>query len=445
MRLSPGTARTWSRPVPTERGVWAFALGAVPALFAVVGPGFVLAAAAIDLAVLIACAIDFLLAMRPQALRIEREVEPVLSSGVAHPVTLAITSRARARVVLRDQVPSGPEVEGARQRLTAEPRRNEVVYTLRPLTRGDLTLGPVHVRVEGPLGLCARQGVLDVTSEVRVLPDLSQISKDALRLAAAREEPSTRTVHRIGEGREFESLREYRAGDDVRAFDWKATARRGKAMVRVFEPERAQSVQLFLDCGRHLAGMAQGRRKLDHAMDAALRLAAVCLDRGDRVGVTAFGRRVMAMVPPERGREQLRVLARALYKLEATLDESDLGRALELTFARQHRRTLVVLFTDLLDAESSRALVQRTLLLKARHLPVVVSLADVELREAAIRIPQTPADAYLRQEAARLEASLGLTVAELRNAGAKVVRASPDSFSAAAVNVYLDIKERGLL
>lgn len=432
--------------MPTRRAVWALGMGALPALFAVAGPAFLLTALAIDAAVVALCLVDFLLAPGASTIILRREVEPVLSSGVDHPVRLVLEADRAVTGEYRDELPSGPEVRGHRQRFALAPRTPAGhVYTLRPLTRGDLQLGPIHLRLEGPLGLCARQGRLWGRTPVRVYPDLSALTGEALRLAAAREEQSARSVRRVGEGREFESLREYRAGDDARAFDWKATARRGKPMVRVFEPERAQPIQLLLDCGRHMAGLTQGRRKLDHAVDAALRLATVCLERGDRVGVTAFGTTVHTLLLPERGPEQLRTLTRALYRLEATLEESDLGRALERTFARQHRRTLVVLFTDLLDAESSRALVQRTLLLRPRHLPLVVSLSDVELAEAATVVPEDLEEAYLRQEAARLERALGLTVAELRNSGARVVRAPASSFSAAAVNAYLEIKDRGLL
>jgi len=183
-------------------------------------------------------------------------------------------------------------------------------------------------------------------------------------------------VRRRTEGREFDSLREYRPGDDARTIDWKATARRAKTMVRIHRPERDQPVMLVLDCGRHMAGLVEGRRKLDHAVDAALRLAKVSLDEEDLVGVVAFAGEVRAHVPPRKGAAHLRELARALYRVEAALEESDYGGALDLCFRRHHKRTLVVVLTDLVDPETSAVLVRRTLALAPRHLPLVASLYE---------------------------------------------------------------------
>jgi uncharacterized protein (DUF58 family) len=278
-----------------------------------------------------------------------------------------------------------------------------------------------------------------------VYPDLSALGQDALTLAHAHAEASKRVVRRIAEGREFESLREYRLGDDRRALDWKATARRGKPMVRVHQPERNQTVLLLLDCGRHMAGEVAGRRKLEHAVDAALRLARVSLDQGDQVGLMAFGASVRTWLPPRKGLEQLRAIAGALYRVEAQLEESDYGAALDRAFARLSRRALVVVLTDLMDLDTSAPLVKRALQLVPRHLPLVASLLDEGVRAQALAVPQTEGDAYRRYVAARLEDDYRLTAARLRDAGARVVRAAPGAFGPAAVNEYLELKATGAL
>ena len=216
-------------------------------------------------------------------------------------------------------------------------------------------------------------------------------------------------------------------------------------MVRVYQPERNQSVLLLLDCGRHMAGQVAGRRKLDHAVDAALRLAKVCLDKGDAVGLVAFATEVKAYRPPKKGPEQLRALTDVLYRAEAALEESDYGRALDLPLARHHKRTLVVVLTDVQDRDTSSALVRRVLSLRPRHLPLVVSLLDEDLQRAATDVPRGIQDAYLRQTAQRIEDEYRLTHAQLRNAGALALRAPASRFSAAAVNEYLRVKAHGLL
>lgn len=429
--------------VPLPRAVWLAAAALVPAALAVFSPSLVWACAAIDLAVIALVVVDFLRA--PKAIGVARAVVPVLSAGIPNRVQLTFEGAAGVHGEFRDQVPSGPLVDGHRGTFAAG---QTVTWKVTPLVRGDLPIGPVHVKLYGPWGLCARRVVVPGVNAVKVYPDLTALSRDALQLARARDDDAKRVVRRPNEGREFESLREYRPGDDRRTIDWKATARRAKPMVRVHQPERNQQVLLLLDCGRHMAGETGGpapRRKLDFAVDAVLRVAKVSLDQGDLVGVLAFGADVKAWLPPKKGAEALREICSLLYRVEATLEESDYGAALDLAFARGRKRSLVVLFTDLLDADTSAALVKRTLRLVPRHLPVVACLLDEELRHAAQVVPADAPAAYARQVAQKLEDEYRLTAARLRDAGARVVRSPAAAFGASTVNAYLDIKARGLL
>jgi len=437
------------RPVPTARAAALAAAALLPAVLALVSPGFALVAAAVDVAALLLCAADYWLAPGASALSARRQVESVLSSGAGNPVALELEWKgARAvRGELRDVPPPGMASTGHRMRFELTPSRRTATlrYRVTPGVRGDAAFGDLHVRLEGPLGLCARQSAVPAAQAVKVYPDLSSLSRSALELARAADEVAARPTRRKAEGREFDSLREYRPGDDARTIDWKATARRARTMVRVHRPEQDQPVMLVLDCGRHMAGRVDGRRKLDHAVDAALRLARVSLEQGDHVGVVAFARDVQAHVPPRKGAAHLRELTRALYRVEAALEESDYGRALDACFARHHKRTLVVVLSDLLDLETSSALVKRALALAPRHLPLVASLHDRALSELAERVPQSVQDAYERQVASRLEDEYRLTAARLRDAGALVVRAPAATFSAEAVNAYLRVKREGRL
>jgi uncharacterized protein (DUF58 family) len=437
------------RPVPTARAAALAAFALIPAVLALLAPGFALVAAAVDVAAAALCALDYALAPGVSALSVRRRVEAVLSSGVGNPVALALEWRGArpVRGELRDVPPAGMASTGHRLRFELSPveRNRTLAYRLTPPSRGDAAFGDVHVRLEGPLGLCARQWAVPAAEAVKVYPDLTALSRSALELARAAQEAAARPIRRKAEGREFESLREYRPGDDARTIDWKASARRARTMVRMHQPERDQPVMLVLDCGRHMAGRVEGRRKLDHAVDAALRLARVSLDQGDHVGVVAFAREVQAHVPPRKGAAHLRELTRALYRLEASLEESDYGRALDTCFARHHKRTLVVVLSDLLDLETSAALVRRALALSPRHLPLVASLHDRALAELAERVPESAQEAYERQVAARLEDEYRLTAARLRDAGALVVRAPATTFSAEAVNAYLRVKREGRL
>jgi uncharacterized protein (DUF58 family) len=430
-------------PVPTTRALWLAALSLIPAAVALLSPSIAPLLIAFDGALLALIAVDFFLAPRAGSLELNRTVEPVLSSGRVNVVKLEVIPRGkRVSGELRDWVTPGPVVEGHQQRFSGH---TLLEWRLTPSTRGDLRFGPVTLKLNGPLGLCTRRQTVALPQSVKVYPDLSVLSRDALELARSEDQVSRRVIRVRAEGREFESLREYRPGDDRRSIDWKATARRGKPFVRQHQPEKNQQVILLLDCGRHMAGESDGRRKLDHAVDAALRLAKVALDQGDLVGVLAFGRDVKRWLPPRKGAEQLRAIAQALYQVEAVLEESNYGAAIDQAFAKGARRSLVIVLTDLVDRDSAASLLLRTKRLVPRHLPMIVSLHDGAVHRVATEVPATATAAYERVVAAKLERDGEATVARLREGGARVVRGSPAVFASAGVSAYLDIKQRGLL
>lgn len=436
------------RPVPTLRAVVLLGLGLVPAVVAVLEPAVALGAVVLDVIVLAAVAVDFMRAPRADQLRVSRQIDAVISSHrptlVRLELEVASSGPAQLRGVVRDGVPPGPSSNGHQARFEFS-HSTVIEYSLEPNRRGDLVFDHVWLRLEGPWGLCARQVSKPLPQRVQVFPDLTALSKDALALARANDDDARRRVPLRSEGREFESLREYRRGDDRRSIDWKATARRSRTMVRVHQPERNQAVLLMIDAGRHMAGDVLGRSKLDHAVDAALRIAKVSLDQGDLVGVIAFGADVKAWLPPRKGAEHLRALAQTLYRVDASLEESDYGAALDLAFARGVKRTLVIVLTDLVDPDATQALIKRTRRLVPRHLPLVASLRDDDVLAVATQLPRTRDDAHRRRVAAQLEADSVATVARLRDVGARVVRASAAQFGPAAVSAYLDIKARGLL
>lgn len=436
------------RPVPTQRAFVVAAVGLLPAGLAVLAPSVALGCIVLDAALLIAIAVDFFRAWKVDDLHVARDVEPVLSSHRPTRVKLLIEQRAGTsglvRGLVRDELPPGVIAEGHIAPLDFE-GSTTIEYRLEATARGDLSFGDVFLRLEGPWGLCSRQLSIPCAQTVKVFPDLTALTKDALALARANEDDARRRVPLRSEGREFESLREYRLGDDRRSIDWKASARRSRTMVRVHQPERNQVVLLMIDCGRHMAGEVHGRRKIDHAVDAALRVAKVSLDQGDLVGVIAFATEVKTWLPPRKGADQLRAIAQALYRVDASLEESDYGGAIDLAFSKGAKRTLVLMMTDLVDPDAAQALLKRARRLVPRHLPLIASMSDEAVHAAATMTPVTVLDAHRRRVAAQLETDAKTTVARLRDAGARVVRTPAKEFGPAAVNAYLDIKARGLL
>jgi uncharacterized protein (DUF58 family) len=435
-------------PSPTPRAALLLALGAIPALAAAGSAGVagIAAALALDAAVLLLFLADALRAPGPGALTAARALREPLSAFAPNRVTLTVASRARRalRLELADAPPAAARATGHRRALALLPGESAALaYELVPLRRGTVAFGDLHVRARGPLGLASRQWRAPLAREVEVYPDLRGLA--AAAGAERLEEGRARTRgHR--EGREFAALRPYLPGDDVRGIDWKATARRGSPVVREWQPERNQAVWLLLDCGRQLAArLADGRTKLDHAVDAALALARAAALRGDRAGVILFGAEPARVVLPAAGRAGLSALAEALHAAEARVEESDYGAAFDALEARQRRRALILLFTDLSDPDTSAALRDRAGLLARRHLVELVAVADSEIAEVAAARPERADEAFARVAAERILAERDLAAASLAAAGVRVESAPARALVSSVVRRYLEVKRRGEL
>jgi uncharacterized protein (DUF58 family) len=433
-------------PTPTTRAALLLALGAALAVAAAGAPWLGRGLAALDLLVLALVAVDGLLAPRATDLRAGRRVREPLSAFAENAVELSVENvgRRRARLELADAPPAAFEAHGHRVRLDVPAGGTSVVtYRVVPRARGDALFGDLHLRATGPLGLAGRPLRLPLTRKVRVYPDLRAL---AVLPGARSAEPGRRRARGRNEGREFEALRPYLPGDDLRAVDWKATARRGSPVVRAYQPERNQTLWLLVDEGRHLsARLADGRTKLDHAVDAALALARAAARRGDRAGAVLFGAEVTRVVAPGNGRAQLGPLADALHSATARVEESDYGAAFDALTARQRRRALVLLFTDLSDPDTSALLLARAAQLRRRHLVVVAAVADSEIADAARVRPRSAEEAYLRLAAERILDEREAATARLASAGVRVESVPARELVAAVVGRYLDVKGRGEL
>jgi uncharacterized protein (DUF58 family) len=435
--------------LPTPRLAALLALALLPAAFAIAWPSAVYLCLAWDLGCLAAFAIDRRRCPRPDLLDASRVVEDVVSAGAPNRARVEVDNLAPFAVAgeLADAPPPTCACRGPRTRFEIPAHgRWAHTYLFTPGTRGDHRFGDLFLRTRGPWGLAMRQARIAAAKTVRAYPDLRALARESLFPAHPQLESGLSRLRRsLGEGRAFESLREYVPGDDVRSIDWKATAKRSRPIARQYEPERNQTVMLLVDCGRHMVSRVGKRTKLDFTIDASLRLARATLDRGDQVGLCAFGAKILAYLPPKKGRLQLRALVDLLVPLQPELEESDYDSAFGLAASRQRRRALMATFTDVLDEDSSRSLLLRILSLRPRHLPLVVAAADAVVLGRARAIPEDASAAYARAAARQIVQERERTIARLRDAGAHVVDVPVSELSAAAINEYLAIKSRGLL
>lgn len=427
----------------TGRAVLLAALGVLPVLVAPSG-WTVLAVALLLLATAV---VDVVLAPPVSSLRLERSGDTACRLGESAQVRLAVTNRAtrRARGLLRDAwVPSAgatPRVH----RLDVPPGERRVLTTaLLPTRRGDRTPDRVTVRLVGPLGVAARQGRHEVPWRLRVQPPFTSRKFLPERLSRLRQLDGAVALRTRGQGTEFDALRDYVPGDDVRSIDWRATARSPQIVVRTWRPERDRSVLLVLDTSRTSAGRVGDVPRLDAALDAALLLTALAGRAGDRVDLLAFDREPRAAVEAVGREDVLPRVVDAMAGLEPALVEADGRRLVAEILRRTRRRSLVVLFTTLDAAPLEEGLLPVLGSLTSRHVVLLAAVGDPRVEQMA-SARGTVAAVYDAAAAERARADRRRMTAVLRRRGVEVVDAPPETFAAAVSDGYLALKAAGRL
>jgi len=279
-----------------------------------------------------------------------------------------------------------------------------------------------------------------------VYPNLVGLKRYELRRRRSHlQQTGIRVVRRRGEGSEFESLREYVPDDDFRWINWKATAKHQFPIVQNFEPEKNQTVILALDAGRRMAAEVEGMSKLDYAVSAALLLGYVASDMGDQVGMLLFGGGKEVYLPPRKGKGQVERLLENLYAVRAARAEPDYVSVMARMAERLKRRALVIVFTDVTDRYTSRNLLDGLRLLRPRHLPLVVAIADRSLHRRREQRARVPGDVYRKAVATDLLEERSQIVRTMASSGALVLDRLPEEISPETVNAYIEIKRKRLL
>lgn len=380
-------------------------------------------------------------------LRAEREVADSLALGIWTEVTLLVAPREPRRMLIDvfDGVPPAFDTRFLPATLPLRAGQGaKLVYQVRALRRGDHRFGEVEVLVHSPWRLWRRRQRVGEAKSVRVLPNFQPVARYALLALEDRlGDMGIRLQRQRGHGMEFRELREYREGDSLRQIDWKATARCQKVISRQYEEERNQQIVLVLDCGRRLRAKDGDLTHFDHVLNAALLLGWVALRQGDAVGLATVGG-VDRFLGPQKGVGGLPALVRTVYDLEPTLEPADYEDVASRILAKQRRRALVVVLTNVRD-EDVEDLVPAVALLRQRHLVLVASLREAALREAA--------DQPIRRFDDALEVAMTHQYLEARRAahekleghGALVLDVEPTQLAVAVVNRYLEIKRAGRL
>jgi uncharacterized protein (DUF58 family) len=398
-------------------------------------------------ALLLFLVIDLVLAASPAKVTLERRQPPnvTLESSVTATLTVTNGSRRRLRAVVRDAWQPSAGAANAVQSLAVPPaERRRMTVTLCPSRRGDLESPHVTIRSLGPLGFAARQRTRPLPGKLRVLPPFHSKRHLPSKLRKLRELDGRAAVQIRGAGTEFDSLRDYVRGDDVRSIDWRATARRTSVVVRTWRPERDRRVVIVLDTSRTAAARIADEPRLDTGIEAALLLAVLAERGGDRVDFLAYDRRLRARVESASKGNLLGQLVQAMAPLDAELIELDWQQIPGQVRAVSAHRSLVVLLTALDGGAPEEGLLPLVARLATQHVVVVASVRDPLLD--AMKEERTTASQVFRAAAAERALLERAAVSnQLRQLGAEVVDAHPLELPPMLADAYIRLKAAGRL
>lgn len=440
--------RTQSLPLPTLRLVLLLAAGAPLWLAQLWLPQAWILAALYLIGLGGAALREFRLLPSHETLTVKRSLPPRFFLESQGAVVLTIVNpTARALLIgVVDSPPAGLEPAGEIPDGVIPPRRSaEVACPVRAVKRGDFRFEDLYVRVRLPGGLVSKQLRFAERDRIKIYPRLPGPAEyQLLAQIDERLNPARPPKLMRGAGMEWESLREYLPGEDLRNVDWKASAKRGGLICRNRGLEKGQQVAIMLDAGRLMAKRIGSHPRLEHAVNAAVMLAYACAKRGDPVSVAAFSNRIESFLPATKGHAALARVLEAVYRVEGREVESDYWEVVAKVISKLNKRNLVVMLTDVLDSWGSSGLVRNLIRAAKRHLVLCVVMSEPRVEGLAGSAPRSLDEAYLKAAACQLRLDRELALEAMRSRGILVLETEPARLSVQLVRRYLDIRRGGL-
>ncbi len=440
--------------IPTRRLAWLAAIATLVALVAAYFPPARAPLFVVDGIIVISALVDALVARgsifsKPAPrIVVERHAAAIFSVGRPNVVTIGLRNRSGRRIsgIVADDPMVHATVSGLPIHFELAPNEESGFrYEVTPTRRGPRELNAITVRYSSPLGLVSRQERSLIHAAFDVYPDVHAARSLELLRRQGRQDARLGSLRVRGGDTEFERLRPYQRGDEVRHIDWRASARRDDATVRQYQAESNQNVVFAIDIGRSMRGESGDLTSVDHAMNAALLAADVALRGGDRAGLMAFDDAPRTFLAPSGGRTGAAKLTRAVYALEPGFAATDYRAAMAFLRSQVRARSLFVVFTNLLEPRSARDLASSLRGLLPRHLPLCVLMRDLDVEALALAPSRSDSDLYVRAAAAEAIAWRDAIITKLRHAGVLVLDAAPGDVTPELVKSYLDIKARRLL
>ncbi|WLH67488.1 DUF58 domain-containing protein [Pseudomonas sp. FP2309] len=401
------------------------------------------------LALLLLALLDALRLRRRPSPRVQRQMPGSLALGRWGEVCLTLDCQDYPQpltVHVFDHVPDGLSLENLPQFIELRPgERSELGYRLRPLRRGHFTFSRCEIHLPSPFGLWSARRFIEAKDDTRVYPDFARLyGAQLLGVDNWLSQLGVRQRQRRGLGLEFHQLREFRDGDSLRQIDWKATARQRTPIAREYQDERDQQIVFMLDCGRRMRSQDGELSHFDHALNACLLLSYVALRQGDAVGLSTFAGDQPRYLAPVKGSSQLNLLLNAVYDLDTTRRTADYEAAASQLLARQKRRALVIMVTNLRD-EDDEALMSAVKRIRRQHRVLVASLREEVLDQLRHTPVQTLPEALAYSGTVDYLNTRDELHDRLNAHGLTVLDTLPSDMGAALVTRYLGWKKAGVL
>ena len=434
----------------SRRFIFLFALGLVPLSVSWQMPAIRPAVLAFDVALIAAAILDLLLSRRPEGLSVTRSFAKRFAIGDTNDVILSFRNEGarRAELWVKDEFPPDMNIVDGREASFEVESGTEAsfIYSLKPLSRGKYEFGRTAVRYRSRLGLLWCQASLGEADTVKVYPNMRRAREIELKAIGANAYMAIqRRAVRRGEGREFESMRDYVRGDELRHISWTATARRGKLTTRQYQIERDQTIIIALDAGRLMTGRIGDESKFDTAIHASLALVSAAARGGDNCGILVFGRRIKTYLPPKKSTGHIDAMLEALHDLQPEMIEPSYANAFEFISANLKKRAFVVILTDLVDRDSSAELINSLRLLRPRHLPLVVTIGDRDLNSTVGSVPSDIGDVFVQSAAEEIIHQRDEALRRVETLGGLALDVTTRNLAPDLLQTYLKVKERGLI
>nr|WP_279309643.1 DUF58 domain-containing protein [Pseudomonas koreensis] len=392
--------------------------------------------------------LDALRLKRLPSPRVRRQMPGSLALGRWGEVRLEVEHDFEQPLTIQlfDHVPDGLSFENLPLDTELQPgQRSLIGYRLRPLKRGHFIFERCEINLPSPLGLWSDKRLLNITDHTRVYPDFARLyGGQLLAVDNWLSQLGVRQRQRRGQGMEFHQLREFREGDSLRQIDWKATARHRTPIAKEYEDERDEQIIFMLDCGRQMRSQDGELSHFDHALNACLLLSYVALRQGDAVGLSTFTSDQPRFIAPVKGAGQLKVLLNGVYDLESTMRSADYPAAVNQLLARQKRRALVVLVTNVRDKDDEE-LLHAVRQLSQQHRVLVASLRESTLEDRRHSQVQTIEQALEYCATVDYLNARSVLHEKLNAQGVQVIDVPPSELSTDVISRYLSWKKSGAL